>query len=516
MVTFGAMKWLSAVIMAAALAGAPGCGDDSGETSTGGGGSGGSGGAGGGSPCDEDPANGPVPPECGVWVSASLGDDANPGTQDAPLKTLVKAVEQAGGGLGHVYACAETWTEPLIVGENVGIHGGFDCANGWAYLGTDSPSMLVVPPDEIALETVDNGNGILVRVSDFYLETPDAVTPGATAMTVFVRPNTHLHLDRCEVFAGRGADGADALAEELPAPAGPPGKGGSDACSAAVTKGGVSPVAACEGESSSGGVGGDGALMTAADGGDGEPASAAPADGAGGLGQKAAQACTNGANGASGADGAFGVGGGQEFVGNWGGRLTPEGYLGLYGEDGKPGLPGQGGGGGGATLGSTAVCGPATPGGAAGGSGGAGGCGGKGGKGGQPGGTSVAVAVLGFVSSMDCSYTGSDGGKGGNGAPGQAGGTGGAGAPGGAGAGGILPGCAGGAGGPGGSGGRGGGGLGGGAFAVAIVPGVTEAWELYDTTYKNGEPGMGGTGNPVTGEGNGRIGSVGAVGAFDP
>src|SRR5215216_5603336 len=77
-----------------------GAGDDgSGAGGTGGTGGDG-GGAGGTSPvCPEDPAaveGGFVRPDCGVWVrDSSPGDDENPGTQDAPLKTIGQAVVKA-------------------------------------------------------------------------------------------------------------------------------------------------------------------------------------------------------------------------------------------------------------------------------------------------------------------------------------------------------------------------------------------------------------------------------------
>ena len=57
--------------------------------------------------CPAAPDAGAVTADCGIWVSATLGDDSNPGTQEAPVRTLQRAVDLAGPD-GNVYACAET------------------------------------------------------------------------------------------------------------------------------------------------------------------------------------------------------------------------------------------------------------------------------------------------------------------------------------------------------------------------------------------------------------------------
>ena len=89
-----------------------GCGVDPGDTSTGGSAgstsdTGGTGGSGGGLPCPDDPIDGPVSPECGIWVRKA-GDDANDDTQNAPVATLAQAIALAAEGPGRVYACGET------------------------------------------------------------------------------------------------------------------------------------------------------------------------------------------------------------------------------------------------------------------------------------------------------------------------------------------------------------------------------------------------------------------------
>lgn len=495
------MKWLFGLTVGVALLGAVGCGVDSGDTSTGGGGAG-------GAACEDDPASGPVVEECGIWVSVSQGDDANPGTPSAPVASLAHAVELAAKGPGHVYACAETWTDPLVVPGHVRLHGGFDCENGWAYLGKERRSMLVTPADEIALIVSDDGNGGETKITDFHIEAADATKPSGSSIAVFVRDQVPLWLYRCEIFAGNGADGLDGDAIDTPAPAGLPGNVGADACSAAMTKGGAAPEVACEsGGTSKGGAGGDSASMSAANGAAGEAATGNPDAGAGGLGEGNAPACTGGKAGAMGTNGAHGLGAAGWVAqstdsGPWPhvGRLTVDGYVGMPGEDGKSGAPGQGGGGGGATFGSVAVCGATQPGGAAGGSGGAGGCGGQGGRGGQAGGASIGVAMRNWIAIFETVITAGNGGNAGNGAPGQPGGTGGAGASGGGGSGTIAPGCKGGDGGDGGDGGWGGGGQGGQALSIGVLIALMEGdWPIHsdmDSKLYFGEAGAGGDGAP--------------------
>lgn len=472
------MKWLFRVAIGGALLGAVGCGVDPGSSATGGtsgtGGSSGTGGGGGGGGvvCPDDPADGPVAEECGIWVSVSLGDDANDGTQGAPVATLTHAIALALKGPRRVYACTETWTESVVIKADVSLHGGFDCAKAWVYQGAPNLSMLTAAPDLVPITWKEGLPGTKAYFTDFFVEAADAVKPGGSSIAILVaQDQVELTISRCEVIAGDGADGVDgepANPNNPPAPDGTPGNNGASACSAPLSKGGVATETLCNPGTSKGGAGGDANPMIAANGESGEPAADPPA-GLGGLGEENAPSCSNGKNGADGAEGQFGYGGGAKVTDN--GRLTADGYIGLSGEDGWPGKPGQGGGGGGGTFGSAVVCGAPTPGGAAGGSGGSGGCAGKGGGGGQAGGASFAIATRSDLYIQDTTMTSGKGGNGGAGAPGQEGGQGGPGGQGGQGLGAIQPGCAGGGGGHGGRGGAGGGGSGGPSACMATIEG---------------------------------------------
>jgi len=447
-------------------------------------------------PSCPDPRFGEVDEACGVWVSASLGDDANPGTRLAPKASLTAAAAQAFDNNQDVYACGELWTEPLILSPSVSLYGGFDCEDGWTYRGEARRARLETGPGEIPLKT--SGAAGQRVIADFTIRAADAIVPGGSSIAVLVADPQIIHFLRCSILAGRGADGLDGEEMEEPAMAGAAGIAGADACATVAGPGGAATETACGAEESSrGGKGGDGGAMLATDGEAGLPAPGEkdpgnPQDGDGGKGQTGAVGCTPGEPGADGVEGVSG-----EHVLSSKGRVSADGFTGQSGADGQPGTPAQGGGGGGASRGGAAVCGAATPGGAGGGAGGAGGCGGKAGKGGQAGGSSFAVLL--FLAGRDATFESCDlwvsrAGNGGDGAKGQPGGPGGEPGLGGAAQGSLQAGCQGGKGGTGGKGGGGAGGNGGHVFHI-VYDGGDWVYPWPDTTY-NGQlfPGDGGAG----------------------
>lgn len=464
------------------------------------GGAGGGGGEGGGAVCPEDTIDGVVVDTCGVWVSAALGDDANPGTQEQPVRTLARGIELADPknlGPARLYACGgekAEYVEWVTLPSGISLYGGFDCQDGWRYVGWEKRAFLRAAATHPALTLTEGEHESMIR--DLRVRSDDATEPGESAMAVMALPGSKADLRRMEIDAGDGADGLDGedgSHNGVPAQKGLAGNDGMDACVADPGIGGAAVMALCDGPGSIGGAGGDGNAIAASDGADGWPGDLnLPEYGVGGNGEDAAQGtlCTGGAHGAHGNDGQHGKGAGSGLVGT----LTKDGYFGVSGEDGQPGQPGQGGGGGGASLG--AACGAAPFGGSGGGSGGSGGCGGKGGQGGRPGGSSIGIASLSNgISAEEITIRTGNGGKGGNGGAMQPGGQGGL--PGyggtGTGAGGAKNGCGGGIGGHGGSGGHGGGGHGGHSVAVAHVPGTgVKSPQLL--TVIHGDEGLGGLG----------------------
>jgi hypothetical protein len=445
--------------------------------------------------CPADPADGEVRPGCGIWVSASQGDDSNPGTQEAPVKTLQRGVDVAAAGLGRVYACAETYDVPVTIPTGVSLHGGWYCQKGWSRAPAGTRAAIAPAHDAIPLRLVGGGEGASL-VTDFVARAADASTPGGSSIAAWAEPDAVAELLRVELRAGPGAAGTDGKHGGVqPATGGTPGFGGMQACTADIGLGGEAPVTECEdGTVSTGGEGGDGAEGFAQSGGAGTPDLGG---GMGGVGEDAAPACSSGVNGTAGTDGVDGTGALA------GGSLTAEGYIGPGGVSGSAGARAQGGGGGGASYGK-AGCGVAPHGGAGGGSGGAGGCGGRPGAGGGGGGASIAlVSRSPSVRVTESRLVAAAGGRGGAGGAGQLGGLGGL-----PGLGGnfypgnppVNQGCAGGTGGSGGRGGNGGGGAGGPSAAIAHAFGAAPAQDGVEIVVgQGGDGGLGGS--PMGGAG---------------
>lgn len=462
--------------------------------------------------CPEDPADWgdrDIPAECGIWVSASLGDDKNDGSPDAPVATLGQAVAMASDGPRRVYACAEEFAQPIEVPAGVSLHGGFHCDDlDWRYLGRENRTTVVAPADEIPLVLTGTPHAKLSILTDLRVVAADAGQPGGSSIAVLAQADAIAEIRRSRLESGDGADGADGDDGDHfghPAKDGLHGNNGVAACAAPVNAGGDLVALDCEDDASFGGQGGDGGEMAASAGDDGEvaPASNPQGFGLGGKGEDlvAGLFCTPGIGGAAGEDGEPALGG------FWPPRLTADGYLGVWGGDGRRGRAGQGGGGGGASAGTAMACGAAAPGGASGGSGGTGGCGGKGGRGGQPGGASIGLATLTEALLLrNVEIVAGNGGNGGAGGIPQQGGQGGLPGVGGAGAlSGAKPGCGGGIGGYGGDGGHSGGGLGGSSLAVAYVG--ARLLDFGESQLLKGQAGHGGPGsNPSLGSARGEDG----------
>jgi hypothetical protein len=480
-------------------------------------------------PCGVDDAAGSRGEECGVFLSASLGNDANPGTRAEPVKTLQHAIDVAASGttVKGVYACAETFAEVVKLPAGVSLWGGLKCAEDWRVVSDptfvkpeeDAVPLTVEgkegedpwPVSEIAHVRVEavgatrpGGTSFAMLVTPFAavtlvhseLLTGDGAAPGGGAVALFLEDHTDLKMRDCSLVAGNGAEGADGKSGNSdPPPRAQDAQPGAEACTAKVAPGAPASVAMLDDMVSRGGKGGDGGVNGGTDGEDGTPDfdddPRTSYYGGGGYGSSTSRdACTDGRGGKSAKDRPTSMGG-RDF-----GTMTRAGWVGSAGQDGVDGEPGQGGGGGGGTYGGAMFCGTLPKGGASGGAGGAGGLGGLGGKGGGGGGSSFGVFMLGRSTLIKNTTikTGS-GGKGGSGGVGGTAGEGQPGARGGLGRGGSPAGCRGGDGGRGGRGGWGGGGRGGHslAFVYAISPGVLPPDIDIDANAKGGGHG-GGTG----------------------
>lgn len=441
----------------------------------------------------------PVADTCGVFVSSSLGGDANAGTKTAPLKTLLQAIDKANGR--PVYACAEEFGGSVTLTSGVAIYGGLDCTTGWAYVGATTRSTLMGDVDEVALTVGSDAVG--AELVDFTIRAADAVKDGGSSIAVLADGAT-AEFVRCDLRAGvgaKGAAGAPGDANGKAAAGGVPGNAGKDACSDldamggpdTTLPGGAQVTNDCGGEVSIGGRGGDGNVPN----GGGADAGQSGTAGQAGVGEPAMGmmwSCIAGSGlGNAGSPGDSGAAGsGATGLGS----ISASGYAGASGGAGTPGKAGQGGGGGGGAKGGMICAGGVSGSGASGGSGGAGGCGGLAGTGGGPGGASIALVSLNAsITLTDCTLSSNKGGDGGPGGDLQPGGPGGLPGLGGQGVGGSNPGCSGGQGGKGGNGGPGGGGLGGPSIGIAFIGNPVD--KSGTTSITPGAPGAGGPGGSV-------------------
>ncbi|NUQ77762.1 MAG: DUF1565 domain-containing protein, partial [Polyangiaceae bacterium] len=295
---------------------------------------------------------------CGVFVSASIGDDANPGSKEKPVKTLAQALTLAKSSTKRVYACAETFEEAIEVPEGVTMFGALDCiVPAWAYVGEFTKTAIVSPADKIPL-TVVAGQG-RADFEDFEIRSADATVPSGSSIAVLVN-GADAGFTRCKITAGSGAPGetgmqpTDDVGPANPNDAAVAGNAGNAACMGGANgnAGGEAKVnAKCS--TAIGGMGGTGQETEGGNGADGTPLPDPNPDnfGIGGLGAMGLGNCKAGESGASGADGLPGMGASADDLGTIDGEA---GYVGATGKQGMQGTPGQGGGGGGAAKGKVA------------------------------------------------------------------------------------------------------------------------------------------------------------------
>jgi hypothetical protein len=478
--------------------------------------------------------------ECGIYVSASRGDDGNAGDSEHPVKTLENAITLAAKGGNNVYACGESYRERGLTLYGVNLWGGFECASGFRYTGGETRARISIgsmanaisaadailanirleaaSQDEPSRSAIGISAGRSLKLFGSEILVGDGAAPGGGSIGVVMGLESDLEIADCRIVTGDGADGD---------PVGPPhdmdnrdpdsGIWGFPPCYERDNAMFDRARRECTNATTLGGIGG---LGWEDHGDDGEPGLPLPVPnptgaGLGGRGERDGAPCTAGQPGLPGASGlgGFGAGrpGGHGFYrfNIWGQSLDD-------GHEGERGRPGQGGGGGGGSRLRDVVCedGPAV--GSSGGWGGAGGCGGLGGRGGRSGGSSVGVLFhTSKVTIRNTSFKTGQGGRGGTGSAGLLGEEGGEGGRGGSPLNAPEPaGCPGGNGGRGGPGGPGGGGLGG--NSVMVMGWGPEPADDPTNTFEPGAAGQGGLGgDPSVLDSAGEDGTQGRFAAIE-
>ncbi|HSQ65306.1 MAG TPA: hypothetical protein VLM85_18935 [Polyangiaceae bacterium] len=443
--------------------------------------------------CPPDASDGPPPLVCdttkdpkdqagclddrvGVFVDGAGGNDGNPGTKTAPVKTIAKALTLA-TTLTRLYVCEGTYAEDVTLDashDGVSIYGGYACG-AWTYSG-NKPQ---IGAGTLALKIDTTTKPITIE--DVLVKAADATAPGGSSVAALVNGAAGaVSFVRVNLTAGAGKAGADGvtgtnynasllsnnvLIKGHDATGGGAGNGGPQLCTGLCTDNVVG----------AGGAGGQGGTST--QGG----ATGSPSSLGGGAGGTANTSCGGAGSGGTGADQP--TAGADAVSPTALGTLAAGGWAPTSGSTATNGAPGQGGGGGGgASFADNSAGG--------GGGGGCGGCGGAGGAGGAGGGASIALAALSSTISLTASELhAGNAGNGGKGAAGQGGQSGGLYGNG------SAPGCAGGSGGKGSAGGSGAGGVGGisvGILYKGTAPTADSATSAATTMGTAGTKGTGG------------------------
>src|SRR5262245_30275104 len=251
------------------------------------------------SACIPSEASGPVADSCGIFASSSMGDDANPGTQAAPVRTIAKAIELAGSASGIVYGCAGEFHEAERVTSSVHIFGGRGCSHGWPYVGGTQKTSLTTGPDATPLKLND---GINTTIQDLHVLATAATAPGGSSIAVIADGATAKFIG-CTLEAGDGSPGQSGQPFTMTATPGENGVAGGMACSASQVLGGEGLPNTCGSTISLGGGGGPGGANAGSPGAPGEPALSAN----GGIGASTTGDCAEGTAGEVGMDGTAGA-----------------------------------------------------------------------------------------------------------------------------------------------------------------------------------------------------------------
>lgn len=389
-----------------------------------------------------------------VFVSATTGNNANPGTKAQPVATIGQGLTVAvGQGVANVLVAAGTYNESPIFLNGRSVRGGYDATTWVTPSGTTTVQVGTTAATANSITTA-------TTISRLRIVASNAPAGQSSIALRSVSSSSQLVFEDCTFQAGNAGATVGVPAPGVPGPGGGNGNPGSPGnCDGPQGGGGGggSSVAGCPG-----GIGGSGGAPGSNNGSFGTVGGCS--GGSPGPGGAFGDPGATGVNGTAGANGADGTGGtpGSNAGTVVGGVWTP-----LASGAGVSGLNGRGGGGGGGGGAQDVVF--AGDGGGNGGGGGGGGGGlGTGGGGGFGGHASFAVYL--FDSSpvlLRGTYVSGSGGAGGAGANG---GTGGNGGSGGAGAANCTSevgrGGNGGAGGRGGHGGGGAGGPGGPSYAI--------------------------------------------------
>lgn len=153
----------------------------------------------------------PAADDDAVFVSP-LGDDANAGSRDTPVRSFARAITLANARTHHLVLCAGTFDAPLALTHENGA-GAYRVVGGAACQGNPSGPSLVRVRDALPLRVFAVAGP--VSIANVTFEQPDAVEPGASAVAAQVGFVDDVTFTDVTLRAGRGAAGATGATQLL-------------------------------------------------------------------------------------------------------------------------------------------------------------------------------------------------------------------------------------------------------------------------------------------------------------
>ena len=358
-----------------------------------------------------------------IFVSATTGNNSNPGTKALPKQTITAGIGAAvSAGKTQVYISAGTYTESITLSNGISLYGGYSASNSWSRSAANIVNVTSSSNPGISGTSIT----IATTIDRINVTTSNNPVAGGSNYGVNCSGCTNLTIRYCTIIAGNGGPGSGGNNGSTGAAGSNGGAGGQGSCdgNGSGGAGGTAGFSSCGRTGGAGGIGGGTSGFGSQNGtaGSGGTGGAVPGSG-GGTGNPG----VGGGSGNSGVAATAGTNGG----GGSGGSVVSNIWItsqGSNGTNGGNGNGGAGGGGGGSQTGTFIDDGFGN----GGGGGGGGGCGGTAGTAGNGGGGSFGIFLVnstGITLSNNTinSGSGGNGGSGGSGAPGGIGGSGGSG-----------------------------------------------------------------------------------------
>ncbi len=140
-----------------------------------------------------------------IFVQQDIGDDQNPGTPQAPMRTIPAAIQRAleQGKDVYVGTSRDPYPGPISLVNGVDLHGGFDFDAG---LRRDTSAITRIDGPTVGVQALNITRP--TTLAGFEIRTGAALTPGASSYGVWIsNSSSALSIRNNTIIAGRGADG---------------------------------------------------------------------------------------------------------------------------------------------------------------------------------------------------------------------------------------------------------------------------------------------------------------------